>query len=209
MKIIIKSILAFFLLTPFSYADSPAMPRPYVETSNNGQYLIKMIPAQYQKEGPPIPFVGIVYKLEVDGELTELWRISDRYSFEVYLSKDGHYLVSMGPWNVGHEPADDDLAVSFYGNGTLLKSYSTSDLVKDKNAVARSVSHYMWLSRDKVDCNYQSDSSLDAQLRIDWTNTFHLKTIDGVRYEFDVTTGEIAKKVLPKDDETEECVRKR
>jgi len=78
-----------------------------------------------------------------------------------------------------------------------------------KSAVARSVSHYMWLSRDKVDCNYQPDSSLDAQLRIDWTNTFHLKTIDGIRYEFDVTTGEIAKKVLPKDDETEECVRKR
>ncbi len=150
-------------------------------TSNNGQYLIKMIPAQYKKGVPPNPSVGIAYRLERNGDLTELWRLNDNYSFEVYLSKDGRYLVSMGPWSVGQEPEEKDLAVSFYSNGTLLKEYSTADLVEDKSAVSRSVSHYTWLARSKMDCNYNTDSSPEAELKIDWNNIFHLKTIDGIR----------------------------
>lgn len=205
MKTIINLTLSFLLVAPACYADSPAMPWPYVKTSGNGQYLIKMLPNQFEKDLPPKPSMGIAYRLENNGDLTELWRLNDYYSFEVYLSRDGQYLVSMGPWSVGQEPEDKDLAVSFYSNGTLLKEYSTADLVKDKSAVIRSVSHYMWLARSKMDCNYNTDTSQDAKLKIDWNNSFHLKTIDGIRYEFDISTGEISKKTLPESALVREC----
>ena len=205
MKTIIYLTLSFLFLAPACYADSPAMPRPYVKTSDGGQYLIKMLPEQYQKNLPTKSSVGIAYRLEKNGDLTELWRFKDNYSFEVYLSKEGQYLVVMGPWSVGQEPEEKDLAVSFYSNGILLKEYSTADLVEDKSAVSQSVSHYFWLARNKMDCDYNTDTSAEAELKIDWNNIFHLKTIDGISYEFDISTGEISKKILPDPATVEEC----
>jgi len=183
------------------------MPRAYVETSENGRFLIKMLPNRFSKSSPPKPSVGIAYRLEHDGRLTELWRIEDSYSSEVYLSNNGQYLVSMGPWSVGHEPEDADLAVSFYNKGKLLRKYSTAELVKDRSTVLTSVSHYMWLARDGMNCQFNQDRSLEATLRIDWENVFHLKSIDGIKYEFDVSTGTIKKKTQQDSLSRKECER--
>ena len=90
----------------------------------------------------------------------------------------------MGPWNRGHEPKKGDLAVAFYKNGKLLKEYSVIDLVEDKNKVIATVSHYFWLDREL---------GSEAERKLDWNNVFYLKTIDGIIYQFDATTGEIKK----------------
>lgn len=127
------------------WADSPAMPFPYVAAGMGGTTYFKMIPRTDGKWGEGI---GIAYRLRRDGSDEELWRTDGWYSFEVFLSYDGEYLVAMGPWNMGSEPSKEDLAVAFYHKGKLLRQYSTADLVKDKSKVPASVSHYMWLARD-------------------------------------------------------------
>ena len=153
-------------------ADRPAKPRPYVKTSDFSPYYVTVVP------GSSSDGFSAAFKLHNDGTSTEVWRIRG-YSFEVYLSRNGRYFVRMGPWASGSKPSGDDVAVEFFGNGELLKSYSTTDLVKDDSKVKRTVSHYIWRSAKK-ELPFLSS-----------TNKFHLETIDGVYYQFDVTSGEI------------------
>ena len=49
---------------------------------------------------------GIAYRVEENGDFTELWKVSG-WASGVFLSNDGQYLVRMGPWNVGHEPTGE------------------------------------------------------------------------------------------------------
>jgi len=129
---------------------------------------------------------GAAYRIDDDGNFTELWKTSGWYSFEVFLSADGKYLVRMGSFGVGKQPEKKDLGIAFYKNGKLLKAYSTADLVKDNRKVVQTASHYMWLARD----NYEKPDP-DAKLTLEWENVFRLKTIDGIAYQFDATTGQI------------------
>ena len=160
-----------------------------------------MIPAKRSLQGGKYVTIpeafGVAYRVEEDGSLTELWKVSGWYSFEVFLSDDGQYLVRMGSWNVGHEPEENDLAVAFYKKGKFLKKYSTAELVENKSAVIASVSHYMWLARAKSIFDNEEKSDPEAELKLDWENIFHLKTIDGILYEFDAITGNIKKKRSP------------
>jgi hypothetical protein len=170
-------------------ADSPAPQVPYVAVAPRGAAYFKMIPRE-AKWGDGF---GIAYRLRRDGSDEELWRTDGWYSFEVFLSYDGDYLVAMGPWSIGHEPSKEDLAVAFYRRGKLLRQYSTADLVKDKSKVRASVSHYMWLARD-IERFPETKKDPESELSVSWDNTFRLKTCDGIVYEFDMTTGEIKKK---------------
>lgn len=159
-----------------------------------------MIPAKWRREGEDILVeqhaFGVAYRLEEDGTFTELWRTEKWYSFEVFLSENGRYLVRMGPWNSGHTPKKTHLAVAFYKEGTLLKTYSTAELVKSKRAVLTTVSHYMWLARANHDID-DTPPDPEATLRLDYQNIFHLKTIDGIVYAFDATTGDIVRTTSP------------
>jgi hypothetical protein len=152
----------------------------------------KMVPRLSIRWDPP-DGVGTAYRVRADGSDEILWRTEGWYSFEVFISRDGMYLVAMGPWNEGTEPKKEDMAVAFYREGKLLKQYSTADLVKDKSKVLASISHYRWLARD-VDRMAEGKRDPDAELRIIGVNTFRLKTCDAITYEFDLTTGEIKKK---------------
>lgn len=139
---------------------------------------------------------GIAYEITASGKLKELWRTSGWYSFQVFLSHDGRHLVRMGPWSVGSEPAHDDLAVAFYQDGKLLKSYSTAELVKDHSKVQRSVSHYTWLA----DSDSRAADATLHELKLGWDNVFTLSTIDGINYRFNATTGGIESVDAPTND---------
>jgi hypothetical protein len=190
MKILAILSCALAVTASSLFADSPAPPVPYVAVAPRGAAYFKMIP---RPGGKWEDGFGIAYRLRQDGSDEELWRTDGWYSFEVFLSYDGDYLVAMGPWNAGHEPGKEDMAVAFYRRGKLLRQYSTADLVKDKSKVRASVSHYMWLARD-VGRFPEAKKDTEAELRIFCDNTFRLKTCDGIVYEFDMTTGEIKKK---------------
>ena len=170
----------FALLTAFicavAHADSPRWPVPLVFTSDPGSNVVfAMNPPLY---GPDHMLTrqafGIASRLGTDGKYAEIYRTEGWYSFEVFVSRDGRYLIEMGPWNGGNRPEKTHLAVAFHKDGKLLKSYSTAELIKNPDKVMVSVSHYMWRAHA-------------PQLSDD--NVFTLHTIDNLTYKFDVTTG--------------------
>lgn len=168
-------ITSAFLITCFfsgiTFADTPAKLQPYIISQDYSPNFVKMIPSK-SGEG-----YAAAFRLLNDGTSRKLWSI-DGYSFEAYLSKDGQYFIRLGPWASGRKPSHKDVAVEFFKNGQLLRSYSTKDLVKDVSKVVPTAGHYFWRKKDK---NYPLDSALH----------FYIKTVDDLSYVFDITTGEI------------------
>jgi hypothetical protein len=171
------------LLLPFRVlADSEAMPWAWMKTSANGRYCFKMVPPKWHLKGDAVvtdrKAYGVVYRLADDGQLVELWRTSDWYSFEVYLSDDGTHLVRIGPWARDQEK-HTDLAVAFYDRGRLLKEYQVRELLKAPDKAVNSVSHYEWRPvRQSKPTGFKDDG-------------FHLVMADHTSYSFDLATGAI------------------
>lgn len=168
------------------WADSVARPFPYVATNDFGTVYFRMNPDRSepwnQSKGS-----GVAYRVSARKDEV-LWRTKGWYSYQVFLDAGGRYLAAMGPWNVGSEPKKSDLAVAFYCDGKLLKSYSPAELVEDRSKLLVTVSHYMWLAREVGDGDEQAELSvIDGEL-------FRLKTCDGIVYWFDMATGEIRRK---------------
>lgn len=171
MRSMLKLLLiTWFFLTP-SFADTLRKSQPFVISSGYSPYFVKMLPSAFGRG------YAVAFKLLDDESSEELWRV-EGYSPEAYLSKDGQYFIRIGPWAKGREPSKEDVAVQFFRNGGLLKSYSTKDLVKDVSKVRPTSGHYFWRAKD---VNYSFLAF----------NDFNLKTVDGISYIFDVRTGEI------------------
>ncbi len=83
----------------------------------------------------------------------------------------------MGNWAVGCGASSEDLAVAFYKNGIELKRYSTRDLIKNSKNASCTVSHYFWQAKD------------EPFPKLTYRDEFHLKTIEGVEYVFNITNG--------------------
>lgn len=181
----LPTIVALAALTTMpmkGLADSPAAPRPWVGTSERGDFFFKMVPPKWKKDGDRYvverePF-GVTYKISEDGEFKEVWRTEGWYSFEGYLSEDGRYFVRFGPWASDQEN-HTDLAIAFYDRGKLLKEYQVKDLIRKPDFLEDSVSHYMWRPETQSEPNGF------------YGGTFHLVMIDKTSYSFDYETGEI------------------
>jgi len=176
-------------------ADSPVPPMPWKITLEDGSKIFHMTPrgqesAEQLKSGlyyagdPP---ENIYY---VDEHLHEF----DSYLHEnSIISSDGIYFVHT-PWarsttggmlvdergNIAENPNADLIgrAVAFYKNGSLMKSYSVGDLLKDMRKAQFSVSHVMWEDIGKRNFNAE-------------TNVLTVTTYDDLIYLFDITTGDI------------------
>lgn len=116
------------------------------------------------------------------------------YAPQVYLSgaSEKTSVVRMGPWNRGREAGANDLALAFYYDGHLLKSYSTLDIAGRPDNVKASVSHYRWCQQVGGYGWVASPSSG----RLIWV--FTLETIDGRTLSFDVRTGAIVSSGKPR-----------
>jgi hypothetical protein len=191
-----RSFLAFIFLTASPLcvlADSPAEPEPLVfASSRGGRAIFTMMPPEYDSDYKQVKDAfGVAYLLQSDGKLKELYRTKGWYSFEVFVSADGRYLVQMGPWNVGRAPTSEDLAVAFFKDGKEIKRYSTADLVKDPSKVIVSTSHYMWRAPD-FRKKYQKGQALALLPQLnDYEKEFVLNTIDNWTYYFDIETGKL------------------
>lgn len=169
-----------------------------VTASSNGGGFFKMVPPQGHITDDRFvidrqPF-GVAYRVMEDGRMTELWRTEGWYAFTVFLSNDGHFLIRMGLWAEGKEASKEDLALAFYQDGKLLKEYSTADLIHDKTAVRRSVSHYRWLAPEwltEVTPGTGAIHDAEAKLDLDYEGKFQLRTIEGTIFRFDSKTGQI------------------
>ena len=183
MKLPTIIVLAALATMPMkSLADSPAAPRPWVATSERGDFFFKMVPPKWKEEGDRFvverePF-GVTYKISEDGEFEEVWRTEGWYTFEGYLSEDGRYFVRFGPWASDQEN-HADLAIAFYDRGKLLKEYQVKELIRKPDLLEDSVSHYMWRP------------AIQTKPNGFYGGTFHLVMIDKTIYSFDYETGEI------------------
>lgn len=192
--------ITWLVVFPFSAAaDSPAIPEDFVIQTEDGKHVFVMLSApSYQQTricnerlknienfrrtsdyktclaednpkneaGEPYPVSGLYRKgAGVKPEYEIDW-----YAFRVFLSKDGRFLVRMGPW----ARSFDTLAVAFYGDGRLLNQYPVSALVSDRDSVMHTVSHFFWLK----------STSFDRE-----RNRFSVKTVGNDVHEFDVTSG--------------------
>lgn len=165
-------------------ADTPAPPYQYVAVSQHiGWVYFLMVPRQLSGQSPRDRFLnpdgfGVAYQLLPDGTSKELWRTDGWYSYEVFLSINGEDLVAMGPWNELPGPKSDDVALSFFHRGKLVRKYNVLELVRDKSKIIESVSHYSWRDR-------KGGASFDT------SDTFSVKTCDGLTYDFDSKSGSI------------------
>lgn len=181
----LPSIIALATLATMpiaTLADSPAAPRPWVATSEHGDFFFKMVPPKWKEEGDKYvverePF-GVTYKISDDGKFEEVWRTEGWYTFEGYLCEDGRYFVRFGPWASDQEN-HTDLAIGFYDRGKLLKEYQVKELIRKPDLLEDSVSHYMWRPATQTKPNGF------------YGGTFHLVMIDKTTYSFDYETGEI------------------
>lgn len=174
--------LAFFFLSAAllamslrASADNPPSNSRHQTESPSGRFVIDMIP----EEGWGHAGKGIVYRRH-DGQKVRVWE-TDFYAQEVQLSDSGKHLVRFGPWASDLENLSD-LAVAFYERNQLLKEYRVRDLVKNRNVLDQTVSHYQWRPvRQSEPTGFFGD------------DLFRLVTVDKRVYEFDVRTGAVIK----------------
>ena len=115
------------------------------------------------------------------------------YATQVYLSgaSEKTSVVRFGPWSQGHQANTNDLALAFYYDGRLLKSYSTLEIAGPPNNVSDSVSHYTWC---KGIGGYGWIVSASSRYLI---YGFTLKTENGRTLCFNVKTGELVRDGRP------------
>jgi len=187
MKVLLPS-LVLLILTAWARADSPIPPYTRATTSGGGTAVFVMVPKLENGYFRPDQSSGTMYLVGDDGSLTKQWSVSGWFSHDVFLTNDGAYLVRFGPWNLGAHPRKEDLALSFYKAGKLLRSYSTAEMVSDPKAVRVTTGHYEWRS--------------DEAPYID-RNEFWLTTIEGRFFVFDLESGAITTIREPAKEKTE------
>jgi hypothetical protein len=161
-------------------ADQVMEAAPYIAVAEGGRFYFKMVPDK-KREG-----TGTGYEVTSAGRDRRLWSVSGWFSFAVFLSEDGRYLVRLGDWPQGHKPSDEHLAVAFYDKGELLAQYSTKALIKNPGALRPSTDHYEYLMR-RSPRGFIGTAAEPYGIR----HWFQLVTYDGIHYVFDRRTGEI------------------
>lgn len=149
-------------------------------TTWRGDHYAKCIPSEFSGTNGATK----IYRVGKDRDVLE--HTYNWYTTGIYLSGASEKIsvVRFGPWSSGHEANTNDLALAFYYDGRLLKSYSTLDIAGKPDNVSTSVSHYEWLGAVR---GYGYISSSADHLIYGFT----LKTHDGRTLCFDVKTGGI------------------
>lgn len=159
--------LAFLLVPGVALADSTVTPEPgwsgsYKVVSPDGRYVLVMLDGFYEPPADNVspatdeknklllkyPHSGL-YKN--DGSTDPLWvmpYVSWRQG--ITLSSDGRHLVVWGGWPFT-SGSYQELALAFYEDGRLRKSYAVGDLVANPTLLPHTVSHYTWLMDSSLD----------------------------------------------------------
>lgn len=168
-------------------AFRPAPPRLYYVGAD--RHLFSMVPGD-MRGSKGYDGLGVCYFLNDQGSLVEQWRTEGWYSREVLLSKNGRLLVRLAGEFLYDGPTTYGVAVAFYKDGKLLKSFSTADLVtrpsmlKYGKIIAGRGKEAQW----RLDCKW-AETKNEAQ------SLFELRTADQMAYKFDAETGDIVSKV--------------
>ncbi len=184
MKLHLLLLMASCALSTTFFGGERFPPSPHITVPAwHPDVFFTMIP------GPPgaeqSEAFGVCYGIEADGTFSERWRVSGWYSRNLRLSGDGDFLVRLGDWSAGdfdEGDRNDGLAIAFYKRGEELKRYEISDLVEYYPRNRFSSTGPIWLHHN------ETPSFRGGQV-------FQLDTVDELRYQFDLHTGEIVSKV--------------
>lgn len=184
-KTIALFLFAILSIAP-AYADSPAPQKDYTLSVGDGKYIFVMLSIPNDQsafgQGGAVQDAKIRTMYKKSGLYTTddvpkaLWTV-DWYAFQVDISADGMHLVRWGPWASKYT----EIAVEFYTNGSLTRSYQVNDLVHKPENLPHSVSHFSW--RRAADFN--SDQK-----------ELFIETNNGEQYFFDVSTGLLLNETL-------------
>jgi len=150
-----------------AYADDFPPPLPEIIESEDGSRVFVFNPLEDRN----YPDMGVYYNAE-PLELIYLINLDFATSDNCFrFSSDMQYFAFI-------PEVSQHTALKFYANGDLVKQYGISQLVEDMSAVGFSVSMAFWENRRE-----RIFDSID--------NTLTITTVDGLRYVFDITTGEL------------------
>lgn len=129
-----------------------------------------------------------IYLARKEGD--RLLHTYEMYSRQIYLAglsgrRPTVYAVLTGPWPRGHQASAGHLALAFYKNDRLLRSYSTLDLAGAPENVTASIGHYR-----VIKWNLGTGGGFH---RIAGSNdfVFEIETVDGRHLRFDAGTGRL------------------
>lgn len=166
---------------PIAMADNEAGNQPHVTSSEWGQFYAKSVPAENYG------LKGTTKVYQVQPEQDQLLYTYDWYASTLYVEGfaglETVYVVQMGPWPRGHEALEDHLAIAFYKNERLVRSYSTLDIAGDPQNVQWTVSHYQVFGK-----RHGFRRPFGNQL------VFDIEDAKGSMLSFNVDTGELMTK---------------
>ena len=193
-------VLILTLAASAAQADNEASNVAHVAASPDGRCYAKSLPDHvYDPEpGPRQQGRTLLYRV---GDLEDtLVREFDWFSQRLFIKcapSDDILVVRLGPWQRGHDPRGDHLAIAFYKGGELVKQYSTLDIAGDERAALGSISTYQNVSASSshytvfaVEPELVKRTTVDG-FRFEELWTIEATTVDGRRLTFDLETGEL------------------
>ena len=172
-------ILGVAFVVATTYADQEVVNGPYVRACDYGIIYARAVPADGDDREAG---TTRIYRVrEQEDQKDELWTTYNWYAQDMVIAWTGKgvCVIRFGPWPRGHKATADQLAVAFYLEGKLLKSYSTLDIAGKADNVETSKSHYTVIKKHST-----------TRGPVDNRFTLNVETVDGRIISFDPTTGE-------------------
>ena len=166
-------ILMLFLTgTLTAAADLWEPPEFFKVYSEDESMFFQFVPRDIKRIDSTRTMVSVYYNTEPP-QLIHSWEFRDlAYENDFFFSKDLQHFAFI-------PQADFDIAVEFYSNGELVKTYSIRDLVRNYRRVFYTFSSAWWL-KEGQDRPISQDGDM-----------LTITTIDGLTYVFDINTGDI------------------
>jgi len=180
-------------------ADDEASNVSHVVAGPYGRCYAKSVPRHVYDPGDGSRQQGTTSIYRVDDGEDVLVHVYDWFSQRLFVRcrpGDGIIVVRIGPWQRGHDPRADHLAVAFYRRGVLVRSYSTLDISGPELAAGGGFSRYMNVSASVSHYTVFASGPDFVKVTTSQGNVFtenwqvRATTIDGRSLIFDTETGE-------------------
>jgi hypothetical protein len=198
-RLLVIALLGLVGVNP-ALADQEASNLSHVASGPYGHCYAKSVPTHIfdPEDEPRQQGVTEVYRVtDAEDVLVNVYDWFSQRLFVLCSPVDDISVVRIGPWQRGHDPQADHLAIAFYRGGNLIKSYSTMDIAGGEDAddggisryknVSASVSHYTVFASGP---EWIKITTLEGPVyTVGWQ--ILATTIDGRALTFDMKTGEL------------------